>query len=253
MSLSGSRALVTGASGGIGLAIARALHARGATVIATARRQEVLDGLRADLGDRVEVVRADLADRSDVESLPGSGRSGGRAGGQRGAAGLGRVRRLLRRGGRPRAGREPARAVAPGARAGQADGLAGVGPPGLHLLPVGQGGEPRRLAVLGHQVRPARVRAGAAGGLGGDRGGRDHRLPGLHPRRRHVPRQRHQAATRRGHANAATTWPQGWSAGSRATSPKSTWPRWGCGSGRWRPGWRRGRSQRSSASWAPAR
>ncbi len=71
VSLSGSRVLVTGASGGIGLAIARALHGRGATVIATARRQEVLDGLRADLGDGVEVVRADLADRSDVEALPG--------------------------------------------------------------------------------------------------------------------------------------------------------------------------------------
>jgi len=70
VSLSGSRVLVTGASGGIGLAIARALHGRGATVIATARRQEVLDGLRADLDDGVEVVRADLADRSEVESLP---------------------------------------------------------------------------------------------------------------------------------------------------------------------------------------
>jgi short-subunit dehydrogenase len=69
--LNGSRALVTGASGGIGLAIARALHARGATVIATARRKEVLDGLRSELGDRVEVVQADLADRGDVDALPG--------------------------------------------------------------------------------------------------------------------------------------------------------------------------------------
>jgi short-subunit dehydrogenase len=70
VSLSASRALVTGASGGIGMAIARALHARGATVVATARRQEVLDGLRADLGDRLEVVKADLADRADVAALP---------------------------------------------------------------------------------------------------------------------------------------------------------------------------------------
>lgn len=68
--LSASRALVTGASGGIGLAIARALHARGATVIATARREEVLDDLRAELGERVEVVKADLAERADVDALP---------------------------------------------------------------------------------------------------------------------------------------------------------------------------------------
>ncbi len=69
VTLDGSRALVTGASGGIGLAIARALHARGATVIATARRQAVLEGLCAELGDRVEIVRADLADRDDVAGL----------------------------------------------------------------------------------------------------------------------------------------------------------------------------------------
>jgi short-subunit dehydrogenase len=69
VTLDGSRALVTGASGGIGLAIARALHARGATVIATARRQAVLEGLCAELGDRVEVVQADLADRDDVAGL----------------------------------------------------------------------------------------------------------------------------------------------------------------------------------------
>jgi short-subunit dehydrogenase len=68
--LSGSRALVTGASGGIGAAIVKALHARGATVIATARRQEVLDGLRSELGDRVEPLAADLADRQAVAALP---------------------------------------------------------------------------------------------------------------------------------------------------------------------------------------
>ena len=70
VTLSGSRALITGASGGIGQAIARALHARGATVVATARREDVLDGLRADLADRVEVIKADLADRADVQALP---------------------------------------------------------------------------------------------------------------------------------------------------------------------------------------
>ena len=70
MQLRGGRVLLTGASGGIGLAIARALHGRGATVIATARREEVLDGLKAELGDRVETLVADLSDASDVAALP---------------------------------------------------------------------------------------------------------------------------------------------------------------------------------------
>jgi len=68
--LAASRALVTGASGGIGEAIVRALHARGATVVATARRKDVLERLQGDLGDRVEVLSADLAEAGDVEALP---------------------------------------------------------------------------------------------------------------------------------------------------------------------------------------
>jgi short-subunit dehydrogenase len=60
--LSGARALVTGATGGIGGAIARGLHARGATVILSGRREEVLEEIRSSLGDRVEIVAADLAD-----------------------------------------------------------------------------------------------------------------------------------------------------------------------------------------------
>jgi short-subunit dehydrogenase len=71
VTISGSRALVTGASGGIGAAIAKALHQAGATVVLTARQEKVLEDLRAQLGDRVEVVRADLADRSAVDALPG--------------------------------------------------------------------------------------------------------------------------------------------------------------------------------------
>lgn len=54
--------LLTGASGGLGMAIARALHARGATVVASGRNGEALEGLRADLGDRVEPLVLDLAD-----------------------------------------------------------------------------------------------------------------------------------------------------------------------------------------------
>ena len=70
MRLAGKRALVTGASGGIGLAIARSLHVRGATVIASARREQVLEGLAAELGDRVETLVADLADEAQVAALP---------------------------------------------------------------------------------------------------------------------------------------------------------------------------------------
>jgi uncharacterized protein len=69
MDLRGRRALLTGASGGIGRAIARDLHARGATVVASARRAEVLNEIRAELGDRVETIPADLADRGAVGEL----------------------------------------------------------------------------------------------------------------------------------------------------------------------------------------
>jgi short-subunit dehydrogenase len=69
--LAGSRALITGATGGIGMAIARRLHARGATVVISGRQAEVLEGLRAELAERTEVLVADLADRDQVTALPG--------------------------------------------------------------------------------------------------------------------------------------------------------------------------------------
>ena len=68
--LDGRRALVTGASGGLGQAIGRALHARGATVLLTARRGELLERLRGELGERVETLPADLTDREAVAGLP---------------------------------------------------------------------------------------------------------------------------------------------------------------------------------------
>jgi len=64
--LNGSRVLLTGATGGIGHAIARALHARGAQLILTGRKVEVLDELCAELGDRVEAKPLDLADADAV-------------------------------------------------------------------------------------------------------------------------------------------------------------------------------------------
>jgi len=59
--LSGKTALVTGASGGIGAAIARALHGQGAVVALSGTRREALDALAAELVDRVHVLPADLA------------------------------------------------------------------------------------------------------------------------------------------------------------------------------------------------
>ena len=64
------RVLLTGATGGLGRAIARALHDRGATIAATGRREDALEELRSELGDRVKPLVADLADRDEVAELP---------------------------------------------------------------------------------------------------------------------------------------------------------------------------------------
>jgi 3-oxoacyl-[acyl-carrier protein] reductase len=68
--LSGKVALVTGASGGIGGAIARALHVQGATVVLSGTRAEALDALKAELCERVHVAACNLADPAAVEALP---------------------------------------------------------------------------------------------------------------------------------------------------------------------------------------
>ena len=67
--LTGKTALVTGATGGLGSAIARGLHARGATLAISGTRREVLDQLAGELKDRVHVIPCDLADRAEVEKL----------------------------------------------------------------------------------------------------------------------------------------------------------------------------------------
>ena len=67
--LTGRKALVTGASGGIGEAIARALHGAGATVGLHGTRREKLEELAASLGERVHVFPADLSDRDAQKAL----------------------------------------------------------------------------------------------------------------------------------------------------------------------------------------
>jgi 3-oxoacyl-[acyl-carrier protein] reductase len=62
-------ALVTGATGGLGGAMARALHAQGATVAISGTRREALEALAAELGERVHVLPCDLADKAQVEAL----------------------------------------------------------------------------------------------------------------------------------------------------------------------------------------
>lgn len=68
-SLENKRALITGASGGIGEAIARALHGQGAAVALSGRRREALDALAASLGSRAHVLVADLSDPRAADAL----------------------------------------------------------------------------------------------------------------------------------------------------------------------------------------
>lgn len=67
--LTGKKALVTGATGGIGASIAKALHGAGAEVAISGTRAEKLEALKAELGDRVHVVAANLSDRASVDQL----------------------------------------------------------------------------------------------------------------------------------------------------------------------------------------
>ena len=67
--LTGKTALVTGASGGLGSAIAKALHGQGARVALSGTRREALERLAGELGDRAYVLPCDLSDKSAVEAL----------------------------------------------------------------------------------------------------------------------------------------------------------------------------------------
>ena len=67
--LTGRKALVTGASGGLGEAIAKQLHAQGATVGIHGTRVEKLEALAAELGDRVHILPANMSDMDEVKAL----------------------------------------------------------------------------------------------------------------------------------------------------------------------------------------
>jgi len=67
--LTGKTALVTGASGGIGAAIARGLHAQGATVALSGTRADALEKLAGELGDRAKILPCNLSDKDAVEKL----------------------------------------------------------------------------------------------------------------------------------------------------------------------------------------
>ena len=67
--LTGRKALVTGATGGIGEEVARALHAQGATVALHGTRVEKLEALAKELGERVHIFPANLSDREEVKAL----------------------------------------------------------------------------------------------------------------------------------------------------------------------------------------
>jgi 3-oxoacyl-[acyl-carrier protein] reductase len=67
--LSGKKALVTGATGGLGSEIAKGLHAQGAHVILSGTRQAVLEELAGQLGERTSVVAANLSDAAEVDGL----------------------------------------------------------------------------------------------------------------------------------------------------------------------------------------
>jgi 3-oxoacyl-[acyl-carrier protein] reductase len=69
LELSGRTALVTGASGGLGQAVARALHASGAVVSLSGTRQDALEALAGELATNVHVLPCDLAHKEAVEAL----------------------------------------------------------------------------------------------------------------------------------------------------------------------------------------
>ena len=171
-------------------------------MIATARREEVLKELAAELGERVETVVADLAEAADVAALPER---------------AGHVDVLVANAALPASGalldfepvqidraldvnlRAPtqlARALAPAMVERGSGHLVFISSLSGKAANAGSAlYSATKFGMRGMALRPARRPER-------DRSGRDHGVPGLHPRRRDVPRKRHRAAAGRGHAHA---------------------------------------------------
>ena len=199
MQISGSTVLLTGATGGIGHAIARELHARGAELILTGRRTEILGAwLAAELGARALAI--DLSDSSEVECLGGGGRRDRHPRRECRAAGVGAPGDLYTGADRPCAGRQPTCADPAGTRAAWSDGGPRARAPAVRVFPAGQGRHARRLGVLRIEVRDTWLRVGSARGSARERCGCLHRVSRFHPGRSSLRRLWGQITTRRRHA-----------------------------------------------------
>ena len=218
--ISGSTVLLTGATGGIGHAIARALHERGGQLILTGRRTEVLEPLAAELGARTLAV--DLSDPAEIDRL---------------IAEAGEVDILVANAALPASGRletftmqEIDRALDVNLRAPIA--LAHALLPAMiarrsgHLLFMSSlAGKAATPGTAIYNAAKFGLR-GFASALRADLRAKRRRrlrdLPRLHPRRRHVRRRRCRASRRASARAAPRTSPAQSSRRSSATAPRST-------------------------------
>ena len=188
MKVSGARVLLTGATGGIGHALARALHGGGAQLLLTGRRLDVLKPLADELGARA--IAADLSVRDDVERLAVEAADVDILIANAALPASGHLLDLSSGSDRHDARGQPARADRARTRPGPGHGAARPRAHRVHLLALGQGGLTGRERVQRSQVRPARFCTRRPCRFAQRRCGRLRDPAGLRPRRRHVRRLR---------------------------------------------------------------